>query len=292
MLKSMTGYGRHEQTIAGRHITVEIKAVNHKYLEISQRITRGYLFLEDPVKNLIQSRVSRGKIDVYIQIETLESTDVRVQVNHSLADGYVAAFRELKETYSIEEEVSLTLLSKYPDIFSLHKVPEDEEEITAAVRQVAEQALGALITMREAEGARLKADILTRAAHIMEIVEEIEKLSPQTVARYEERLRAKLEEVLADRQLEEQRILAEAAIFADKVAVDEETVRLKSHFTQLEKMVEAEQPVGRKIDFLIQEMNREANTIASKSVNSDIAYQIVDIKAEIEKIREQIQNIE
>ena len=213
-------------------------------------------------------------------------------VNHALAEGYIRAFREIKEAYGIKEDVSLSLLSKYADIFTLHKAPEDEEAILSAVLAVTEKALDGFVAMREAEGQRLKADIIGRAKHIIAIVDEIEQLSPQTVKIYEERLRAKLDEVLADRQIEEQRILTEAAIFADKVAVDEETVRLRSHFRQLEEMVQSEQPVGRKIDFLIQEMNREANTIASKSMNTAIAYKIVDIKAEIEKIREQVQNIE
>ncbi len=292
MLKSMTGYGRHEDTISGRHITVEIKAVNHKYFELSQRITRGYLFLEESIKNFLQSRISRGKIDVYIQIETLQSTDVKVMVNHALAESYINAFREIQDTYGIAEDVSLTLLSKYSDIFTLHKAPENEEEIMAAVQTVAEKALDSFVAMREAEGRRLTADILARAERIIAIVDEIEKLSPQTVKLYEERLRSKLAEILADKQIEEQRVLTEAAVFADKVAVDEETVRLKSHFKQLENMVQSEQPAGRKIDFLVQEMNREANTIASKSMNTDIAYKVVDIKAEIEKIREQVQNIE
>lgn len=292
MLKSMTGYGRHEETILGRHITVEIKAVNHKFFELSQRITRGYLFLEDPIKTYLQSRISRGKLDVFIQIETMESCDVQVQVNHALAEAYIHAFEELKKTYGIQEEISLSLLSKYSDIFSLHKTPDNEDEICRSVQLVAEKAVDTFVQMREAEGGRLKADILRRAAHIMEIVEKIEQISPQTVKQYEERLRVKLEEILQDKQIDEQRILTETALFADKVAVDEETVRLKSHFKQLEEMVESDVPVGRKIDFLIQEMNREANTIASKSMNSSIAYQIVEIKAEIEKIREQVQNIE
>ncbi len=292
MLKSMTGYGRHEETILGRHITVEIKAVNHKFFEVSQRVTRGYLFLEDPIKTYLQSRISRGKLDVFIQIETMESCDVQVQVNHALAEAYIHAFEDIKKTYGIQEEISLSLLSKYSDIFSLHKTPDNEDEICRSVQLVAEKAVDTFVQMREAEGRRLKTDILRRADHIMEIVEKIEQISPQTVKQYEERLRVKLEEILQDKQIDEQRILTETALFADKVAVDEETVRLKSHFKQLEEMVESDVPVGRKIDFLIQEMNREANTIASKSMNSSIAYQIVEIKAEIEKIREQVQNIE
>lgn len=292
MLKSMTGYGRYEETINGRRISAEIKSVNHKFFEVSQRITRGYNFLEDAVKTCVQSKVSRGKIDVFIQVETIQSSDVQVLVNHSLANGYVCAFREIQQTYGIKDEISLSLLSKYSDIFSVHKKPEDEEEITMSVISVLEKAVESFVEMRVAEGSRLKDDILKRAATIIDIVEEIEKITPKTIAAYREKLYTKLSEILEDKQIDEQRLITEAAIFADKVAVDEETVRLKSHFSQLKTMIQSNEPVGRKIDFLIQEMNREANTIASKSVNSEIAYKIVDVKAEIEKIREQVQNIE
>ena len=292
MLKSMTGYGRGEATIGGRHITFEIKAVNHKYFEFSARMTRGYLFLEDKLKSLVQSRVSRGKIDVFLQIETLDEADVQVQVNHSLAAGYANALTELKNKYNLEGEPSLALLAQHNDIFTVHKAPEDEEAIFSAVKTVAAGAIDSFIAMRETEGNRLKDDILQRAANIISIVDNIEETTPVTVSEYEKRLREKIEEVLQDNRFEEQRVLTEVAIFADKVAVDEETVRLRSHFEQLKLMADSNGAIGRKMDFLVQEMNREANTIGSKSVNSDIAYMIVDIKSEIEKIREQVQNIE
>ncbi len=292
MLKSMTGYGRHEATINGRHIVFEIKAVNHKYFEFSSRITRGYTFLDDKLKSYVQSKVSRGKIDVFVQIETLDEADVQVLVNHSLAKGYIDALNEVKERYHIKEEVSLRSLARYTDIFTVHKAPEDEDEILKAVLSVADTAIENFVKMRETEGERLKEDILRRAANIISIVDTIEQTSPETLKEYENKLRARIEEVLADRQIDEQRILTEVAIFSDKIAVAEETVRLRSHFSQLEKLVEAKEPVGRKIDFLVQEMNREANTIGSKSANSKIAYMIVDIKSEIEKIREQVQNVE
>lgn len=292
MLRSMTGYGRSEGTIGGRHIVFEIKSVNHKFFEFNSRVTRGYLFLEDKLKSYVQGKISRGKVDVFLQIETLEETDVQVLVNHSLASGYYTALKELKERYSLPDDVSLSLLTKYSDIFSVHKAPENEEAIWDAVRRVAEPAVDSFIRMREAEGARLKDDILQKAGKIVSIVDEVEKVTPETVHDYRERLRAKIEELLGDNHFDEQRVLTEVAVFADKVAVDEETVRLRSHFRQLEKLMNSDDPVGRKIDFLVQEMNREANTIGSKSVNSKIAYMVVDIKSEIEKIREQVQNVE
>lgn len=292
MLKSMTGYGRSEETIGGHHITFEIKAVNHKYFEFSSRVTRGYLFLEDKLKSYVQSRVARGKVDVFLQIETLEESDVQVLVNHSLASGYVQALQEIKDRYQFSEEIGLGLLTKYSDIFSVHRAPEDEDAVWKAVKQVADKAIDSFLAMREAEGERLKEDILSKAAKIISIVEKIEQESPETVKEYQKRLEAKIQELLQDNRFDEQRVLTEVAIFADKVAVDEETVRLRSHFNQLEKLVESNEPVGRKIDFLVQEMNREANTIGSKSVNSKIAYMVVDIKSEIEKIREQVQNVE
>ena len=292
MLRSMTGFGRGEDTIGGRHIVFEIKSVNHKYFEFNSRIPRGYLFLEDKLKAYIQGKISRGKVDVFLQIETLEETDVQVLVNHSLASAYVTALQELKERYQLPDEPSLALLSKYSDIFSVHKAPEDEDAVWEAVRQVADQAIASFLKMREAEGARLKADILEKAGEIVALVDQVERHTPETVEHYRERLKAKIEELLQDNRFDEQRVLTEAAIFADKVAVDEETVRLRSHFQQLQRLVDSDGPVGRKIDFLVQEMNREANTIGSKSVNSQIAYLVVDIKALIEKIREQVQNVE
>lgn len=292
MVKSMTGYGRCEETVSGRRITVELKSVNHKYFEFSPRVTRGYGFLEDKLKSYVQSRVARGKIDLFLSIETLEDADVVVSVNHSLAAGYIAALREITERYKLPDTVTVNSLSRYSDIFSVHKAPEDEEAIWAAVQPVAEKAVDAFIAMRETEGSRLYEDVMARAAVILELVGKIEARSPETVKAYRERLEMKLREVLSDTAIDEQRILTEAAIFADKVAVAEETVRLRSHFEQLKSLLGAEEPSGRKMDFLVQEMNRETNTIGSKASDSQIAYMVVDIKAEIEKIREQIQNIE
>ncbi len=292
MLKSMTGYGRSEEIIGGRHIIFEIKSVNHKFFEFNARLPRGYLFLEDKLKTYAQSRITRGKVDVFLQMETLEAADVKVMVNHSLAGAYASALRELKETYDLEGGVTLAELSGYPEVLSVHKAPEDEEAVWQAVLKAAEPAFASFLSMREAEGARLKQDLLEKAEKIEALVGEVEQTTPETVRDYRERLQAKIEELLGDSRFDEQRVLTEVAVFADKVAVDEETVRLRSHIRQFRQLVGSQEPVGRKIDFLIQEMNREANTIGSKSINSKIAYLVVDMKSEIEKIREQVQNIE
>ena len=292
MIRSMTGFGRYEDTINGRDIIIEIKSVNHRYFEFSSRITRGYGFLEEKLKSYLQSQVSREKIDVYVSIETLEDTDVQVLVNHSVAAGYVNALHELAQRYHLRDDISVSTVSRNSDIFTIHKAPDDEEIIWNSVKSVADTALNAFIRMREAEGMRLKADVLQRAETILQTVDKIEERSPQTVVEYQQKLQLRLAEMLSDANIDSQRILTEAAIFADKIAVAEETVRLRSHFEQLSNMLNSDEAIGRKLDFIVQEMNREANTIGSKCVDSQIAYMVVDIKAEIEKIREQIQNIE
>ncbi len=292
MIRSMTGYGRCETVVDGRAVTVELKSVNHRYFEFSCRTTRGYSFLEEKMKSYLQGKISRGKVDAYISVEALESAEAQVLVNHPLASGYVHALRELAERYDLQDDISVSTVARYSDIFSVHKSPEDEDAVWASVQKAADEALEQFLKMREAEGQRLKADVLSRADTIMGLVGQIEARSPQTVAEYRERLQQKMEELLGDTTVDEQRLLMETAIFADKVAVAEETVRLRSHFKQMQEMLDSGEPIGRKLDFLVQEMNREANTIGSKAVDSQIAYMVVDIKAEIEKIREQIQNIE
>lgn len=294
MIKSMTGFGRCESVINGREITVEIKSVNHRYFEFSCRTPRGYGFLDDKLKSYVNSRVSRGKIDMFVTIGASEETPAQVTVNHQLVSGYINAFKEISDTYGIENDVTAVSLSRFPDVFTVHKAPEDEEQITADVLSVAKTALDSFIMMREAEGEKMKADILSRANTILSIVSEIEERSPQTVAEYENRLLDRIRQTLEDYEVEidEQRVLTEVAVFSDKVAVAEETVRLRSHFDQLEEFLEYSEPVGRKIDFIIQEMNREANTIGSKVQDAVLAHKVVDIKSEIEKIREQVQNIE
>lgn len=297
MLKSMTGYGRGEATAEGRHVLFEIKSVNHKFFECNLKLPRAYLFLEDKLRAYVQSRVSRGKVDLFLQIETLEEPEVNVSVNHSLADAYVRAFGELKEHYHFTEPITLSHLIRCPDLLVVEKPPEDEDGLWQIVLQAAEPAVTSFLQMRETEGTRLSEDLLSKIEKIETMVSKVEQLTPQTVAEYRERLHTKIQELLGDKSIDEQRVLTEVAVFADKVAVDEETVRLKSHIKQLRKFLSGGgqtdgQPVGRKLDFLIQEMNREVNTIGSKSANSDIAYIVVDLKSEIEKIREQVQNIE
>lgn len=292
MIKSMTGYGRSQEIIDGMDITVEIKGVNHRYFEFSARISRIYGFLEEKLKSLIQSSVSRGKIDCFVQIETLESPASIVQVNTALAEGYIRALQELKDRFGLRDDVSAGLVARYPDVLTVRKAETDEEAIWHAVQAVAQKALDSFLRMRECEGEKLRQDILNRSEAILQSVAFIEQRSPVTVMEYKEKLTARMKELLADARVEEQRLLTEAAIFADKVAVDEETVRLRSHLEQLHRFLDAENAVGRKLDFLVQEMNREGNTIGSKAQDVEIVRRVVDIKAEIEKIREQIQNIE
>lgn len=294
MIKSMTGFGRCEAEINGREITVEVKSVNHRYFEFSCRTPRGYGFLDDKLKSYVNSRVSRGKIDMFVTIGANDEASSEVTVNHQLVSGYLNAMKEISDTYGVENDVTVVSLSRFPDVFTVHKPAEDEEQITNDVLSVAKTALDSFISMRETEGEKMKADILGRANTILSIVGEIEERSPQTVAEYEERLLERIKQTLEDYEVEidEQRVLTEVAVFSDKVAVAEETVRLRSHFAQLEKFLEYDEPVGRKIDFIIQEMNREANTIGSKVQDAVLAHKVVDIKSEIEKIREQVQNIE
>ena len=292
MIRSMTGFGRGEATVDGRDITVEIKSVNHRYFEFNCRTTRGFGFLEEKLKSYIKERVSRGKIDMFVSLSQKEDTEAIVKINPSLARGYINALRKLSDEYGVKDDISVSTVSSYSDIFQVHKAPEDEEEVWNAVKPVLDTALNNFITMRETEGEKMKADVMSRAKHILSIVDEIESRSPERVKEYETRLKERIEELLGSADYDEQRVITEVAIFADKVAVDEETVRLRSHFDQLKSLMDSDGEVGRKLDFIIQEMNREANTIGSKANDSSLSHMVVDIKAEIEKIREQIQNIE
>ena len=294
MIKSMTGFGRCRTVLHGREISVEIKSVNHRFFEFSCRTPKGYGFLDDKLKALVNSRVSRGKIDMFVTVGTAEDTPAEVKINHSLVSGYINAMKEISETYGIENDVTVTAISRFPDVYTVSKAPENEEEITADVLEAANTAIDGFIAMREAEGEKMKADILGRAEVILATVDEIDERSPQTVKEYEERLLDRINRTLQDYNIniDEQRVLTEVAVFADKVAGAEETVRLRSHFAQLSKIMESQTPIGREIDFIIQEMNREANTIGSKVQDAEIAHKVVKIKSEIEKMREQIQNIE
>ena len=292
MIRSMTGYGRYQDTVDGMDITVEIKAVNHRYYEYSSRLPRAYGFLDDKLKAYLQGSISRGKVDVYVFIDTADAPGSRVTVNHSLVQGYLKALGEIAETYGLRNDVSVMSLARYPDLLTVHREAEDEEAVWAAVRTVADVALNRFLQMREKEGEKLQEDILSRAAAILEAVGQVEERSPQTVREHMDKVQARMRELLGTATVDEQRLLTEAALFADKIAVAEETVRLRSHISQLEHMLAGNEAVGRKLDFLVQEMNREANTIGSKAQDVQIARLVVDIKAEIEKIREQIQNIE
>ena len=293
MIRSMTGYGRDQQLLHGRSITVEIRSVNHRYFEFSCRAPRGCAFLEDRLKRALQSAISRGKVEVALTLQTVESRNTSVAVDHALAGQYITALRALGEEYALPDDLTLSTVCRLPDIFTLCRGEEDEEELAMPqTRFVLQKALEQFVAMRETEGERLKADVLSRLLTMEEHLSFVEERSPQTVAEYRARLTAKLTELLNGAVPDENRILTEVGIIADRLAVDEETVRLRSHFAQLRKILESTEPVGRKLDFLVQEMNRETNTIGSKCSDTAIAGHVVEMKSELEKIREQIQNIE
>lgn len=292
MIRSMTGYGRAQVLIDGRNILVEIRSVNHRYFEFSSRVPRNYGFLENKLKNYLQKKLSRGKVDVNVSIQTVEGTNASVQVNRELAASYVQALRALQEPLGLEDDLSLSAVSRFSDIFTVSKEPEDEEKVWSDVLQALEQASDRFVQMREAEGAKMKEDLEGRLDFILMAVKMVEERSPKTVEEYRAKLYRKISEVLNSAQVDEQRILTEAAIYAEKIAVAEETVRLRSHVDQFRGIMGQNGPVGRKLDFLIQEFNRETNTIGSKAQDIEIARIVVDMKSEIEKIREQIQNIE
>ena len=288
----MTGYGRGEANLNGRPITVELRSVNNRYLDCTVKLPRIYVFAEDTVKSRVQSRISRGKVDVYITIGPSANGDVAISVNKPVADGYYAALKDLRDTYGLRDDISVSLLSRFQDVFLVEKTQEDLEALSADICSVLDLALDDFDAMRTREGEKLCQDVRSRAATIEGLVSKVETRSPGIVADYRAKLVARMNEVLQNTQIDESRILTEAAIYADKVAVDEETVRLRSHLSQLDHMLGQGGAIGRKLDFLIQEFNREANTIGSKCSDIETAGYVVDIKAEIEKIREQIQNIE
>ncbi len=292
MIRSMTGYGRAQAVVDGRDITVEIRAVNHRYFEWSCRMSRAYGYLDEKLKSLTQQSISRGKVDCSLTIQTVEGGGTDIEINHDLARDYAQALRALGRELDLRDDLSISAMARFSDIFIVRRTPDDEEEVWRGVREVAAQALEQFVQMRRAEGEKLKEDVLGRLDAIGEMVGTVEEQSPRTVAAYRARLTAKLQEVLEQRPLDQQRIIAEAAIVAERLAVDEETVRLRSHMGQLREILGTSDAVGRKLDFLVQEMNREANTIGSKCQDVTISQTVVDMKSEIEKIREQIQNIE
>ena len=292
MVKSMTGYGRAREMRNGRDITVEVRSVNNRYLDCTVKMPRAYIFAEDRMKARVQQAISRGKVDVFVTIDASAADAAVVAVNEPLARGYYDALTRLKTMFDLSGDITPEVLAKFPDVLAVTKAEEDVEVIAADICAVLDDALAAYNAMRAVEGEKLAADVAGRITTIEAVVGKVEERSPQTVAAYRQRLEAKMQEVLQSTTIDESRILTEAAIFADKIAVDEETVRLRSHIAQLQAMLVSGEPVGRKLDFLIQEVNRECNTIGSKCNDLTIAQDVVNMKAEVEKIREQVQNME
>ena len=292
MIKSMTGYGRAVETVNGREFTVELRSVNNRYLDCSVRLPRTLSFAEDAVKQAVKTAVSRGKVDVFISLRSEGGEDVQITLNEAVLKGYLAAMRQMVTDHGVADDISVSTVSRLPEVFTIEKPEVDEEQLLSDLMSVVAKALEGYDAMRCTEGQALDRDLRSRGNTILELVSVVEAGNAQTVVDYRARLEAKLKEVLANTAIDESRILTEAAIFADKVAVDEETVRLRSHLEQMNTMLTGGGAVGRKLDFLLQEMNREANTIGSKCTDVKLAKVVVDIKAELEKIREQTQNIE
>ena len=292
MVKSMTGYGRAVETVNGREFTVEVRSVNNRYLDCTVKLPRMLSFAEDAVKQAVKGTISRGKVDVYITVHSEGAADVKVTLNAPMVEGYLAAMRQMVSQYGVTDDISVSLLSRMNDVFTVEKPEVDEEQLLSDLMSVVRKALASYDTMRTVEGKALECDLRSRGNTIAGLVTQVEEGNGQTVIDYRTRLENKLREVLANTAIDESRILTEAAIFADKVAVDEETVRLRSHLEQMNNMLTSGGAIGRKLDFLLQEMNRESNTIGSKCTDVRLARIVVDIKAELEKIREQTQNIE
>ena len=292
LVKSMTGYGRCVETVGGREFTVELRSVNNRYLDCTVKLPRALSFAEDAVKQAVKNAISRGKVDVFISMRSEGGSDTKVTLNAPLVEGYLTAMKEMAERYGVRDDISVSTLARMQDVFTVEREEVDEEQLLRDLMTVVEGAIAGYDAMRAAEGAALEKDLRSRGETILELVAQVEAGSGETVAAYRTRLENKLREVLANTAIDESRILTEAAIFADKVAVDEETVRLRSHLNQMNQMLTSGGAIGRKLDFLLQEMNRESNTIGSKCSDVRLARIVVDIKAELEKIREQTQNIE
>lgn len=291
-LLSMTGYGSAKGSVEGQEITVELKSVNNRYLDCSVRLPRNFLFAEDTVKQAVSAGVSRGKVDVFVSAQASQDSGTVVSVNEDLARGYRDAVAHIAETLGLESGLSAFSLARFPDVLTVERRELDKDKAAAALSEITAKAVEEFNAMREREGERLRRDMLGKLETIEGLVSVVEERSPQTVKEYRERLEARLRDILADRSLDEQRVITEAAIFADRTAVDEETVRLRSHIAQFRTMLEEGSPIGRKMDFLVQEFNRESNTIGSKCSDASLAKVVVDLKSEIEKIREQLQNVE
>ena len=292
MVKSMTGYGRAVETVNGREFTVELRSVNNRYLDCTVKLPRTLSFAEEAVKQAVKATISRGKVDVFITVRSEGAADVKVTLNASMVEGYLSAMKQMVVDYGVQDDISVSVISRMPDVFTVEKPEVDEQQLLADLMSVVNKALESYDAMRSTEGKALENDLRSRGNTILDLVAQVEAGSGQTVIDYHTRLENKLKEVLANTAIDESRILTEAAIFADKIAVDEETVRLRSHLEQMNTMLTTGGAIGRKLDFLLQEMNRESNTIGSKCSDVRLARIVVDIKAELEKIREQTQNIE
>ncbi len=292
MIKSMTGFGRSSLALENMDILVEIRSVNHRFLETSIRLSHAYSYLEDKVKKQIQNKISRGKVDVNLSIQLHGLNDIEVEINNSLAAAYINAMRSANEKLGLDDDLTLSSIMRFSDIFSLRKVQLDEETVWASVLPAVNEAADRFLEMRIIEGEKLYADLKNRLDSLEKLLNNVKEYAPETAKRYYNKLYAKITELLADRDIEESRIMTESAIFADKIAIDEETVRLGSHIEQFRSLIESDEPIGRKLDFLIQEMNREVNTMGSKAQDLAVTRCVVDMKSEIEKLREQIQNIE
>ena len=292
MLYSMTGFGRAQEIRSGREITVELKSVNNRYLDLNIKLPRLFSYAEEAIRTRLQSRLARGKVDVYVTIRDAGAQSEIISLNRPVLEGYLAAMKQMAADYPVTDDISVSVLSRFSDVFTVEKAQEDEEQMLSDLLAVVDTAVDAFVAMRQREGEALGRDLLDKCENVLGFVARVEERSPQTVAEYRAKLLAKMQEVLSSASIDESRILTEAAIYADKVAVDEETTRLRSHVDQMRSMLDAGGQVGRKLDFLMQEMNREANTIGSKCSDVAIAGVVVDLKAELEKMREQIQNLE
>lgn len=292
MIKSMTGYGRCEHIDENRKIVIDIRSVNHRYCDITVKVPRAYGYLEEKIKEFMSGEISRGKVEIFVYIENYTNDDKVITLDHVLSENYYNVIKELKETYNLKNEIGLSDLSRFSDIFITRQQEEDKDKVWELVSSCLKTAVEDFVAMRLREGERLRANLAARAEAIQGMIAEIETRTPQIVAEYSQKLKDRMTELLGNFQIDESRLLTEVGIMADRVCIDEELVRLKSHFTELEKILALSEPVGRKLDFLVQEINRETNTIGSKANDFGIAKNVVEIKSEIEKLREQIQNIE
>ncbi len=292
MLKSMTGYGRRETVTDGKKILIEIKSVNHRYSDYNIKVQRHLGYMEDRIRKHVSESITRGKVDIYLNVENYETADKEITLNKAIVENYINVLMQLRDEFKLKDDITVTSVARNQDIFLTERIEEDEEQLWNTVKTVLDEALGDFVSMREREGERIEKDLCERIKYMRTLVRKIDERSPQTVKEYSDRLYDKIKDMLEGREIDEGRILTEVAIYADKVAVNEETVRLASHFSEFDNIIGSGEPAGRKLDFLIQEINREVNTIGSKASDIEIAKTVVTLKGEIEKLREQIQNIE